>query len=186
MSAGLSDNRPQLRSARLLLRPLAMADLPEYIALLDDWQVARWLSRVPSPYTMEDAEYWLAKTASKWQAREELALVACKQTDGKIIGGISLFFVDGEIGFWVAGSEAGQGFGREMLRAMIDYAFTKTNLPEVFCASMPENEASRAVQRAVGMKFIGEKPYEFNPARCASQTAPMYVMTRQDWLNRIM
>ncbi len=180
----LTDNRPQITTARLLLRPLVMADFADYIPALNDWNIARWLSRVPSPYGLEDAAYWLAKTHSKWQAGEELALIARRLDNDALAGGISLFLTDGEIGFWVTGNQTGQGLAKEILAALIDYAFTHTQLPEVFCATMPENAASRAVQQAVGMEYIDDLPYEFNPARCDSQTAPIYQMTRAAWLNR--
>ena len=49
-----------LRTQRLLLRPLEDADLPILAERIDDFEVARWLSTVPFPSALPDAEWLLA------------------------------------------------------------------------------------------------------------------------------
>ena len=40
---------------RLILRPLRESDAAAIFALFNDWDVVRWLSSPPWPYTREDA-----------------------------------------------------------------------------------------------------------------------------------
>jgi 8-oxo-dGTP diphosphatase len=48
-------NSPQtIATARLVLRPLRREDGPALSALINNWNVAQWLTRVPWPYRPED------------------------------------------------------------------------------------------------------------------------------------
>src|ERR1700677_2329775 len=44
--------RPELATARLLLRPLSLADAPRLAELADDFEVARMLTSCPHPYRL--------------------------------------------------------------------------------------------------------------------------------------
>ncbi len=44
-----------IRTERLLLRPLRADDAEPLFALFANWEVIRWLSLPPWPYTLEDA-----------------------------------------------------------------------------------------------------------------------------------
>jgi len=44
-----------LETERLLLRPPKAADISQFVPLLNDFEVAKNLSRVPYPYTEDDA-----------------------------------------------------------------------------------------------------------------------------------
>ncbi len=175
---------PIIETPRLTLRALQHDDLAEFVLLLDNWNISRWLSRVPYPYMLQDGENWLKLTQSKWRRQNEMALVAVARDSGKIIGGGSLFFVDGEIGYWIGEPYWGRGYATEITLAFMDYAFTKTPLVEVFSAVMPGNEKSIAVQRKAGMTNIGMRPYDFNPTRCIATEALCHGITKQQWLAR--
>ena len=50
-----------IHTPRLLLRPQVEADIPAIVSGLNDWEVARWLTVVPFPYTQADGEEWIAR-----------------------------------------------------------------------------------------------------------------------------
>ncbi|RYH03102.1 N-acetyltransferase [Salipiger sp. IMCC34102] len=52
---------PRLSTARLTLRPVVPADAPAIVAALSDWEVTRWLTLVPFPYTRADADGWIGR-----------------------------------------------------------------------------------------------------------------------------
>ena len=47
-------------TSRLILRPLARSDAEAVRQLYSDWEVAKWLSRVPWPFTCASAENFIA------------------------------------------------------------------------------------------------------------------------------
>ncbi len=53
---------PVLRTPRLTLRPLEMTDADAIVEGVGNYDVSRWLSVVPYPYTVEDALWFLEKT----------------------------------------------------------------------------------------------------------------------------
>ena len=56
---------PPLRTERLLLRPLRPTDAADLHRLVNDWEVARMLARVPFPYPRELADDWIGSTRSQ-------------------------------------------------------------------------------------------------------------------------
>ncbi len=50
---------PELKTARLTLRPVMPSDAPAIVEGVGDWDVAKWLAVVPHPYTAEDAREFI-------------------------------------------------------------------------------------------------------------------------------
>ena len=48
-----------LRTARLILRPLRPEDAPALTRGIGDWEVVKWLTSPPWPYGLADAEWFL-------------------------------------------------------------------------------------------------------------------------------
>ena len=55
-----------VETARLRLRPFGRADAPAIVALVGDLRVALWLARVPHPYGIGDAEWFIDNVAAVW------------------------------------------------------------------------------------------------------------------------
>ena len=58
-------DRPLLTSPRLVLRAPRKEDAGAIAALANDWEVARRLTRLPHPYTLEDAVFFLEEIVPK-------------------------------------------------------------------------------------------------------------------------
>ena len=54
---------PELTTERLRLRRLQPADAPLIAPLVNDWEVARWTSHIPHPYTVQMADEFIAAQA---------------------------------------------------------------------------------------------------------------------------
>ena len=50
----------ELHSARLSYRPLGHSDAARIATLAGEWDIARMTSRIPHPYTLIDADLWIA------------------------------------------------------------------------------------------------------------------------------
>ena len=89
-----------LQTGRLLLRPPRAADISHFVPLLKDFDVAKNLSRVPHPYTEDDACAFIVSAANGWASGEDLAFAILRKAPAAHIGII----------FVLSHLPAGQGF----------------------------------------------------------------------------
>jgi broad specificity phosphatase PhoE len=78
-----------IETVRLRIRSLHGNDLAHLVALVGNWEVARWVSSVPHPYTEVDGRNWIALVQQDHATgRPRRFAVALKETD-RLIGGAS-------------------------------------------------------------------------------------------------
>src|SRR6195256_1470975 len=79
-----------IETTRLRIRSLCEDDLAELVALIGNWDVARWVSSVPYPYSETDGREWIASVRRDHAiGRPRRFAIALKETD-RIIGGAAL------------------------------------------------------------------------------------------------
>ena len=66
---------------------------------------------------------------------------------------IGLLDNDGEIGFWIGPEYWGNGYATEALRSMVDRAFGKRHVQDLWCCHLAGNKGSRRVQEKCGFTF---------------------------------
>jgi hypothetical protein len=72
------------------IRSLGDDDLANPVMLIDHWEVARWTSSVPYPYTEADGRTWIALVQQDHATGlPQSFTVALKKTD-RVIGGVAL------------------------------------------------------------------------------------------------
>ena len=155
----------RIETARLTLRCFREEDVERFVPLIGDWEVARWLARVPHPYGLEDGRWWVAVTARNRARRATLDLLAVRGADGQPVGGIGLNLDDGEVGYWLGRSHQGIGYGTEMLRAMQRVAFEDLHLSRLWAAIAPDNDRSRRVLEKTGFVTTTPVQYELTAER---------------------
>src|SRR3954463_16076716 len=112
---------PVLETARLVLRPATLADAKPIARLIDDRRIAEMLTRVPHPYTLADAEDFLA-TVNRAGGETVFAVTR----DSTVLGVCGIAQRAGqppEIGYWLGLPFWGNGYATEATRAVIDHAF---------------------------------------------------------------
>jgi RimJ/RimL family protein N-acetyltransferase len=150
---------PSLSDGEIAVRPLAPADVPDIVAACCDPEIPRW-TRVPSPYTREDARKFLAIAATEAAAGDGVALaVAC--TDGRLIGTVGLMDVDwgrryGEVGYWTAAPARGRGAASRAVLLLRDWAHAELGLDEIEILVQRENRPSQRVAERAGFAATGE------------------------------
>ena len=72
------------------MRPLAPSDVPAIVAACQDPEIPRWTG-LPSPYTREDADRFLAVAAAEARAGAGVALAVAGADGGALIGTVGLF-----------------------------------------------------------------------------------------------
>jgi len=142
----------EIKTERLTLKKLGIADKERLIELIGDYRVSETLSNVPHPYTDKDAEYWLKNVS-----RSDLQLSIF--FDGALIGGIGLTrdankFT--ELGYWLGFEYWGKGFATEACFGLLNYATTNTAHKKFKANVYTGNTRSANVLEKVGFKQIGK------------------------------
>jgi len=150
---------PTLSDGEIVVRPLARGDIPDIVAACSDPEIPRW-TRVPSPYTREDAEQFLAISATEAAAGEGVAL-AVADAGGRLIGTVGLMDVDrergsGEIGYWTAAAARGRGAATRAVALLRDWAHSELGLAELEILPHRDNRPSQRVAELAGFTDTGE------------------------------
>jgi RimJ/RimL family protein N-acetyltransferase len=150
---------PTLSDGEIAVRPLARADIPDIVAACSDPEIPRW-TRVPSPYTREDAEQFIAIAATEAAAGEGVAL-AVADAGGRLIGTVGLMDVDrergsGEIGYWTAAAARGRGAATRAVALLRDWAHSELGLGELEILPHRDNRPSQRVAERAGFTDTGE------------------------------
>lgn len=142
----------------IVLRPWRRADIAALVPLIDDGEVRRWLDRIPDPYTVADAEEYIAGTRVALTAGTQAALAVV--ADGRLAGSIDLR-IDGrdganaEIGYWVAAGLRGRGVASTAARLLCDFGFGTLGLRRIELNAAVGNTASRRVAEKAGFELEG-------------------------------
>lgn len=150
--------REELKTERLLLRPLEKADAERLARLANNWNVARMLARMPYPYTLDMAHDWIARSASERAGAEEF--VYAVTNDEGFIGTCGLqSHADGthEIGYWVGEPYWNRGYASEAARAVLDEAEARFGAETIISGHFWENHASGRVLTKLGFRYTGEE-----------------------------
>ena len=143
------------RTARLLLRPGFPEDAPALAAAIGDEAIARNLTNVPWPYSVRDAEAFLATPRDpvlpsllifERGPGAPLLLGACglaRRPSGSV-----------EMGYWITRPFWGRGYATEACTALIDIART-LGFPSLEGSHFHDNPASARVLEKLGFRPLG-------------------------------
>ena len=163
-----------IKTARLALRPVTAEDVPQLLAALGNYDVVRWLGRVPYPYREADALSFVAASAGRegkvWFIHDASGLV----------GGVS---VDGELGYWLRREAWGRGYAVEAAVPAIEAHFDDARAGDLPSGHFPGNNRSRRVLEKLGFRPAGTR---IVAARALAQQVESltYRLSRADWTAR--
>jgi RimJ/RimL family protein N-acetyltransferase len=150
---------PTLSDGEVGVRPLADRDVAAIVRACRDPEIPRW-TRVPQPYTAEDARHFLAVAATEAAAGLGVA-VAIVDADDALIGTIGAMEIDraagrAELGYWLAREARGRGAATRAVRLMADWAAEELGLTLLEILVQPANAPSRRVAERAGFTPTGE------------------------------
>ncbi len=143
--------------ANLTLRPIEQEDAPRIAALCNDETLLRNTSRLPMPYTLNDAQQFVARSIREYANGaeyrfaicEDAALIACA---GVMPTGDGVF----ELGYWVGADARGKGVATKAAAAIIHFAFEGLSAQSIAAGYFADNPASARVMEKLGFKPTGE------------------------------
>jgi RimJ/RimL family protein N-acetyltransferase len=166
-----------LETDRLVLRAPRPDDAEALARLIGDRRIAVNTARVPYPYSVTDANQFIA--AVNRQGGEATFLITL---DGALIGGCGVAQSDGgpELGYWISVPSWGQGFATEAARAVIDHAFGDLGHEVLEAGARVSNPASRRVLEKCGFQWTGVRLAKIRAINSAAP-ADRFRLDRRLW-----
>lgn len=148
---------PTLRTERLTIRPLELADAARVQELAGARAIADTTANIPHPYPDGVAPEWIGGRAAAWDTGKE-ASWAIANSEG-LIGGIGLRLHASdrraELGYWLGVPYWGMGYATEASRSVLAFAFDTLDLNRVHACHLARNPASGRVLEKIGMRREG-------------------------------
>jgi len=146
----------QLKSKRLILRPIQLSDAGAFFAYRSDAETNKFQGWIPK--TLDEAEAFIAKSATTInEPGTWFQLVLIEHTSGEVIGDVGIHFIDTdghqvELGCTLGKAHHGNGYATEALQAVIDYLFKKLNKHRIIASIDPGNTASIKMVERMGFR----------------------------------
>jgi [ribosomal protein S5]-alanine N-acetyltransferase len=151
----------QLKTKRLVLRPLALSDAKEISKHTTNLHVSQHLAVVPHPNTVPLVRTFIRNSKKKMAKKPiegytfAIVLADTKELIGCIgASEVNDFTGKATIGYWFAEFHWGNGYAPEALRAVAQFLFTKRKLRRLEAIVHTDNPASAKVLEKIG--FIKE------------------------------
>jgi RimJ/RimL family protein N-acetyltransferase len=156
-----------LKTERLTLRAPCRRDAKAIARFANDRRVAENTARIPHPYTIDDAEHFIA--AVNRQPGEATFVILL---DDELTGvcGVEARDSGVEIGYWLGVPYWGGGYATEAVRAVIDHAFGDLGHDALQAGARVSNPASRRVLEKCGFQWTGVGLYRI---RAIKSSAPL-------------
>ena len=158
--------RPVIETQRLTLRVPAKPDVERVAAFCVDHDVARMTTRMPSPYTRDHAEDFVARCGAQDRARDNT--FAIDLPDEGLIGVVGMFTTaegEVELGYWIGRPYWGRGYATEATRGALDWARERWKKRWVIAGHFADNDASGRVLVKAGFLYTGVVEHKPSIAR---------------------
>ena len=168
-----------IETHRLRMRALRGDDLTDLVAFINNWEIARWVSSVPHPYTEAHGREWIARVQQDHATGRPLRFAIALRECDRLIGGVGLDGSPGDesdepaLGYWVAQPHWGNGYAREAVAAVIDYGLRTLGMAAIRAYTDPANLASQKVLLTCGLEQVSEIEL-IRPTRSGALRAPLF------------
>ena len=148
----------ELTTERLVLKTPQAQDKWALVEHLDNYEVTKWLSNVPYPYSVSDAEDWIQRVNNTIDDERPSYQLSIFLSDA-LIGGVGLRHIESgfyELGYWLSATHWGRGFATEAATELLRYGHRKLSIARIRAHCMKGNLASENVLRKLGFEVVGE------------------------------
>ena len=178
-----------LSTPRLVLRELRKGDAAGIAQYVSDREVAKNLLVVPHPYSLKDANGFLARCAKYQKKRPReiynmaLELKSTRQFIGLVgFKDVNHFAGTGSLGYWLGLPYHRQGLMSEAVAALIDFAFAELKLRRIDVCAFTENRASNGLIKKLGFTYEGKARKSLRDrATGGIHDESRYGLLKEDW-----
>ena len=174
----------ELETERLILRPLAPGDATAHIAMMEDPDIARFLTVKGKPDNRMIAWRAFASMLGHWQIRGFGFFSVFEKSSGVWVGRVGPWMPEGwpslECGWSISRQAWGKGYAPEAAIAAINWIFReKPDLPRIISLIDTSNANSQAVARKIGETNTRES-FQFE-----SISVEIWGAEREEWLSKV-
>lgn len=152
----------EIITPRFMLREWQDGDCESLVLHANNPKIANKLRDIfPQPYTLQDAQDWVAITQKQSFPQTNFAIVV----DNTAVGGIGLLTKDDvyrrniEIGYWLGEQFWGGGIMTEAVKSICNYAFQSFDIVRIYAEVFASNMVSQKVLEKAGFCFDAEIKY---------------------------
>ena len=164
----------RLETARLTLRPFQDGDVQAVQSCCHDHDVAQFMRRVPHPFTLADAEDFVARVFPR---RGQVWAVILGEELVGMVGTV------GEFGYWIGRARRQQGIATEAASVVLDHYFSAPENEAIAASYMDDNQGSARLLARLGFVVTGRTMLR-SLARPAPVPGNTLRLTRQRWLEK--
>ena len=156
----------ELRTERLVLRPLCTQDLDTCNEYAMDAENCRYMLFLPNR-SSEETLAFLRGCETGWQQEKVDSFEFAITLDGRHIGAVSVFEeeADWEIGWILNKAYQGKGYAFEAAQALMDFAVNVLEAQRIVAHCDTRNAPSYRLMEKLGMQRVGEGEREYPDER---------------------
>lgn len=174
----------KIKIGDLTLRPIVHSDAAQFAVLCNDETLAQNTSRVPFPYSIENAKQFVERAVDEFASGKEFRFAVCRED--KIIACTGVMSGDAycfELGYWVGAEDRGKGVATKAAAAVITFAFGRCGAEEISAGHFIDNPASGRVLAKLGFRPTGIVIKTMSIARGAEADTARFELRRDDFKN---
>ena len=176
---------PPLETARLLLRPLELADAEQVQPLFAQWEIVRYMTAIvpwPNPPDGSYKYYRDVALPAVERGEEWHWTLRLKTSPATLVGAICLKNSESNNrGFWLGLPWQGQGLMTEASEAVTDYWFEVLKFPVLRVPKAVLNVASRRISEKQGMRVVATDERDYVSGRFQTE---IWEITAEEWVSK--
>ncbi len=170
----------EIKTERLLLRPLSISDLKTVHEYASDEENTRFMMRLPNR-TIEETEDFLTLVTKEWEKTEPSFYEFAIESNGVQIGAVSIYLDEskevGELGWILNKKYQGMGYAAEAASAIKDFAFNILHVKKLIAQCDYRNAPSYRLMERIGMKLESDDGVRTYSKRNESARELTYCLT---------
>ncbi|MEO8447958.1 MAG: GNAT family N-acetyltransferase [bacterium] len=138
------------------LTKISVKHKDSFVRLLNNKNIEKWLLMIPSPYTNDDADFWIKKCQNDYGGNRDFAYAI--ENDGIHVGGIGLHRRhqhSAEVGYWMGEEYWGKGYATEALNKILDIGFNELKFDRIQAHVFEGNIPSEKLLLRCGFEYEG-------------------------------
>ena len=172
----------KIETKDLILAKATMADLESiYHNYWCSEKTAKYMFWVPQK-NIEEARDRLERTIE--YQKNNFAFLVYEKSSGQAIGQTGMKEISPNVyedsGIGIGEKFVGRGYGKQILKAMIDCLFEKCNAEKIVCTCHTDNIPSAKMQQACGLKY-SHSEIVTRPKDGLVYKSDFYEITKQEW-----
>jgi RimJ/RimL family protein N-acetyltransferase len=160
-----------LKTDRLLLRPLELADVELIWSDISDPEISKFMAWEAHKDRTQTAEFLKNEVTRRetgkgitWAIFKDNSFCGIFSLIGLVRSHRALTYNKAELAYWLSRKYQGQGIMTEAGRRVLQFAFRELGLHKIFVGHFSVNKASENLIRRLGFRYVGEERAEFQKA----------------------